>query len=987
MEASARARPLNGPGPLASASPVALNGSTRSASPSSARPNAGVLAPSSPSKNAKRFTSLASRTKLGVEELERQQNELVALAQSRARTNGLVGQSGSAAGSLHPWARVSGAAERQAPQASSFLQKAQEVQQALAERQTREAEAQRRRQEAVQRENARSRGFADRTIPIPSSSAAGPHSSQTQSSAFVRSVADRRDKVAEPDEDPGESKDYYIDVPGAKDGQTERAEDFTLVESLAPGPRRLPPPKPSDPEWTTFEPYSGHRLRERKLPHAELTEHLRGRYHIPPSLLYSVAREIEPETSRWARRDRAMDGDFEVPVTGDWIVIATIVEKSGLLMTKPGNSDAATKNASSGSPGVTAAPAVADEDDPVVFQETNTTSDGRLKLHLEPGDDESGGPGAGRSNKRQQEADERWARQKEQARIKSRPRKFVVMKLLDLGAPAGVGEGSSGRGSNFLELSAFEADRQVGEHSSRADVRPEVAALLPESGSTWVNGSRGAFELLYHQAPGTIVAILNPKIRRSRSKLLQLTPRSAEDCLIIGMALDYQQCSATKANGARCPNAVDVKARKQTRVSVCDFHLGMQMDSVGKSRPEFSANATTKIGTGPGGMGTASFSSGGGPGAGGFKSSSKSRSSAKRLSKYMKNFRPEQSQLARTINSNYGQVGDGMESNGGQVFVSESPLDRAGPEVGMPIKASDPSSWKYDVSERYGRGAASKEQRLQTQIKDRILQEELEQRFGPTPTMMASSMKKLGVCSAELGMDRSKGHKEKLAALPVLPNGSADLINAAYSTLDERKRKADQTRSSVEARRRKLTGIVPATNDTAEGGDRGSQERLRFMTSSKSSSVSSGASTASSTPGSASSTRFQPLPGLGPMSSASRKDSTGSQARSTLLQLATGQTRRDPAHEPVNLRVSKTHRPKLRIPESDRVYQVAGERIHVDQLDDWESDLLELPSATVPHPSCGDNLSLSQKLANLSKPPLSSLPVNNDDDDSDLEIV
>jgi len=58
------------------------------------------------------------------------------------------------------------------------------------------------------------------------------------------------------------------------------------------------------------------RRRKRVLPHAELQDHLAGRYYLPPSLLYSVIR---------LSRDGAT---YDVPVSGDWVTIAVVAERN-----------------------------------------------------------------------------------------------------------------------------------------------------------------------------------------------------------------------------------------------------------------------------------------------------------------------------------------------------------------------------------------------------------------------------------------------------------------------------------------------------------------------------------------------------------------------------------------------------------------------------------------------------------------------------------
>ena len=62
-------------------------------------------------------------------------------------------------------------------------------------------------------------------------------------------------------------------------------------------------------------------VRVRKLAHDQLREFLRGRYHISPSMLYSIARPLPSKTG------------YDVPVDGDWVTIAIIAERGPVKVT------------------------------------------------------------------------------------------------------------------------------------------------------------------------------------------------------------------------------------------------------------------------------------------------------------------------------------------------------------------------------------------------------------------------------------------------------------------------------------------------------------------------------------------------------------------------------------------------------------------------------------------------------------------------------
>ncbi|KAJ7938428.1 hypothetical protein B0H13DRAFT_1698561 [Mycena leptocephala] len=112
----------------------------------------------------------------------------------------------------------------------------------------------------------------------------------------------------------------FTDVPQAPDpvasGSTapQRDERLAIIESLEVGTADH---KPSfdDPLFQQLEPNSGIRLSSRKVPHEDLQDHLRGRYYLSPSRLYSAVRLLPDKQG------------YDVPVDGDWITIAVVAER------------------------------------------------------------------------------------------------------------------------------------------------------------------------------------------------------------------------------------------------------------------------------------------------------------------------------------------------------------------------------------------------------------------------------------------------------------------------------------------------------------------------------------------------------------------------------------------------------------------------------------------------------------------------------------
>lgn len=93
-------------------------------------------------------------------------------------------------------------------------------------------------------------------------------------------------------------------------------------------------------------------------------------------------------------------------------------------------------------------------------------------------------------------------------------KKYFSFKLIDMGV--GVTETGSARGDAIINLMLFEADEdgRTGEH-----VRPEVKPAMERR---YIGGSGGAFEKLWKEREGTVVAILNPQLMKPLSVSMPL---------------------------------------------------------------------------------------------------------------------------------------------------------------------------------------------------------------------------------------------------------------------------------------------------------------------------------------------------------------------------------------------------------------------------------------------------------------------------------
>lgn len=253
-----------------------------------------------------------------------------------------------------------------------------------------------------------------------------------------------------------------------------RDECLAIVEELTPGPAEHKPP-PDDPNFEKLEPNSGIRLRyasslyichvtsnteisSRVFSNDAFNDHLYGRYFLPPSLLYSVVR-LDPSKQ-----------GYEVPVDGDWVTIAVVAERGDVKL--------------SGGPG-------------------NTGKDWR-----KDGDDDKDKKGAGAAEKKKD-----WTRYDDEDNVRKGGKKYVNLKLIDLGLRSRTTSSASDvprgtlKGDAQLTLLLFESDH-CDKLKNTENGKEKVQKI-------WRGGSGGAFEECYARLKeGTVIALLNPKVLR-----------------------------------------------------------------------------------------------------------------------------------------------------------------------------------------------------------------------------------------------------------------------------------------------------------------------------------------------------------------------------------------------------------------------------------------------------------------------------------------
>ncbi|EPQ30838.1 uncharacterized protein PFL1_01736 [Pseudozyma flocculosa PF-1] len=795
-----------------------------------------VVAPASPSKHRPSPSIISAEAKRGAKLLQQQRQDALQYATARAQALTAAAAARSSPGDTSAFSNMDHAARGSSSGGpSSYL--------TIAER---TAAAQRRRQEAAAQEE-RARQMRDAAAARASMRSAG----------FNESPQPRQGPAA------GSSGCDILDAAAQQQQGPQRDERLALVESLEPGPPQLPPRRQED-DYDKLEPYSGTRLSSRRISHDDVTDYLQGRYYIPPSMIYSVARptykDVDPTESRRAGygKDSGRDGDYEIPVDGDWLTIAVIAEKGPLLHTKSmfGSDDEGSDEEGGRGPGANKG-----GKGPLAFREVARGADGKLRLELDEGDERMTASERAKLRRAMRRNDAEDELERERKRMAGRSRLFNIMQLVDLGTSGQ----KAASGDRQLKLMSFEAD-EVDENmrplnSERADIQRHLDAMRRDK-RRFVNGSRGAFELLHKQTPGTLVAILNPRItqpRYKKDKILTLKPRSAEDILIIGQTRDLTTCCTKKRDGSRCGNYVDVRLRRQGTTGkkaaedmVCDYHLTQSIGGMQRGRMEF-ANSTNGLGSLPPGARSQRGSSGGG---GGGLGDGKAGGWGKRGG----GAGGSQPYQTRTFQPRHGNMDEGLSSNAGRTFTVEA---------SQPVaegKPTDPESWRFDIGDKLGRGRSEKEARLRKQMEKDELERRMRARFGDAvmPNSHPGVAMRKRVIEVDDGdedggddddddddddeqvlpgspsQDRSQSQSrrprkrdglEAAAAKLIDPQGSAaKLLEEAKRTIEERKRKAEETKAKALEKRRKILGIKSTAAAPADKGRSKSRSALDPLT-------------------------------------------------------------------------------------------------------------------------------------------------------------
>lgn len=198
----------------------------------------------------------------------------------------------------------------------------------------------------------------------------------------------------------------------------------------------------------------------RMIPHDEFQDHLRGRFYLSPSKLYSVIRLLPNKQG------------YDVPVCGDWLTIAVVAERGQVKYSR--------------------APVGIGRDD------------GAQEVEKEDSLDNINLDGSANPNPYPRKFQRGPAKKKDEA-PKPSGKRYVNLKLIDFGCRSGKSSSATGglstiRGDAALSLLLFES---------------EGFDTIEENGRTrklYKGGSRGAYEKLSRLKEGAVIALLNPKI-------------------------------------------------------------------------------------------------------------------------------------------------------------------------------------------------------------------------------------------------------------------------------------------------------------------------------------------------------------------------------------------------------------------------------------------------------------------------------------------
>ncbi|EGG03896.1 uncharacterized protein MELLADRAFT_89687 [Melampsora larici-populina 98AG31] len=319
-----------------------------------------------------------------------------------------------------------------------------------------------------------------------------------------------------------------------------READLTVRAEIPIGPVEFKPPI-GDPIFSTLEPNSNVRLRQRNLSHEDLQDHLYGRHIVRINELYNIIRKLDDSKSKGGT-------EWDIPLIGDWVLFAVIGEKGDLKLTNPQNSQLP----------------------PSESKSLGSKQKGKAARVPEGEDDELSECLRRDEDVQQATNDAEFS----SGRIRQR-RHYINFKLIDMSSKS-----ISQSGSGMINMILFEAEDVSSTDTIDINGNPTIHKV-------YRGGSGGAYEKFWKEQPGTLIAILNPKvINQDHMKKIH--------SIVIPMYLG--NCTAKRLDtGKGCGNWCDLRISADPEnqedvtksVPVCEFHLQRQINKTRAGRAEF----------------------------------------------------------------------------------------------------------------------------------------------------------------------------------------------------------------------------------------------------------------------------------------------------------------------------------------------------------------------------------------------------------------
>ncbi|PLW43697.1 hypothetical protein PCASD_08295 [Puccinia coronata f. sp. avenae] len=340
-----------------------------------------------------------------------------------------------------------------------------------------------------------------------------------------------------------------------------RASDLTVKVKIPLGPIAHEPSS-RDPEFLQIEPNSLTRLKKRSLSHQLLQDYLSDRHIVRINELYAIIRKAE--VSRFQGGT-----EWKVPLVGDWVLFGVIGQKSDFKTTSPYIASQYNRMMNN------------------KHQEENTNqpqASTSNPKNAEEGEEEDVKDDLNEELQRDDQSKKKGKTTETVAEeVKPKQKKFVTFKLIDMSSNK-----ISSSGSGVINMILFEADCEVsnGEEGTQKIYR---------------GGSGGAYEKFWKEQPGSLIAILNPKVLKNRAQsissyrpktdILSITPENQQSIMVIGRSKDIGSCVAKRLDsGKPCGDWCDLRncgSDGSDALAICDFHLQRQVQKVRAGRAEF----------------------------------------------------------------------------------------------------------------------------------------------------------------------------------------------------------------------------------------------------------------------------------------------------------------------------------------------------------------------------------------------------------------